>query len=144
MPLSRDDVRNKLLAYKSKYAKREPVELDWFPEAGLVKDDSGATVEDNRLQIREMMGDESMAFTAEQAKDPNRAVGRVISKCLLMPDGQTPAFNETDLQVIMSEMGSSVLLPLLMQIQAQSGANTAVADAIKNLPTTPDSASTTN
>lgn len=144
MPLTREDVRAKLLSYRSISAKREPVELDWYPEAGLVKDDTGAIVEDNHLQIRELMADESLAFDKEKEKDSTRAVGRVISKCLLMPDGKTTAFNETDLQVIMSELGSSVLAPLLVQIQTLSGAKITPADAAKNLPTTPTSGSTTS
>jgi hypothetical protein len=139
--LSRDEVRAKLLSYKSQFARREPIDLPFFPEAGIVKDEAGNVVEDNRLQVREMMGDESVAFTQERDKDPQRAVGRIVARCLLMPDGKTPAFNETDLQAIMTELGDSVLTPILTKIQSFS---TGQADAAKNSQTTPNADSTTN
>lgn len=145
MPLTREQVQAKILAYKSQHAKREPVELDWFPEAGIIKDGSGNVLEDNRLQIRETMGDEGIAFDKEAEKDLNRAVGRLMTKCLLMPDGKTPAFDEGHLIALMSELGNSVLMPLLSKIQTLSGRTpTAQADAAGNLPATPPVASSTN
>jgi hypothetical protein len=58
-----------------------------------------------------------------------------------MPDGKTPAFNEGDLQAVVSELGDSVLTPILTKIQSFS---TGQADAAKNLPTTPNAGSTTS
>lgn len=145
MAYTREDVRAKLLAYKSNYAKREPIELDWLPEFGVLRDQAEVITEDNRLQIREMMGDESMSFDKEFKADPPRAVGRIVAKCLLMPGSSTSVFNETDLTVIMSELGSSVLAPIIKRIQEMSGATPdAKAEAAKNLPPTPPNASTTN
>lgn len=147
LTLTREEVRAKLLSYKSQYAKRDKIDIPWLPDFTVVKDEAGNVTQDNRLEVRETMGDESVNFDEERKKDVNRAMGRLVAKCLLMPDTSPPVtvFNESDLQVVMSELGSSVLMPIITKIQELSGTGAnAQADAAKNLPTTQQSGSTTS
>lgn len=145
MALSRDELRARVLGYKTMGLKRAKTDTPWIPECTVTLDEQGNVLEDTRLEVREMMGDESLQFEKEIQSDNNHAIGRVIARCLLMPGTGTPVMNETDLQAIMSALGTSVLLPMMEQIKTLSGSTaTAKADAAKNLPTTPPADSTTN
>jgi hypothetical protein len=145
MSLSREELRGRVLGYKTTGLKRDKIDTPWIPECAVTLDVQGNVVEDTRLEVREMMADESLQFDKEAKVDNKRAIGRMIARCLLMPGTSTPVMNETDLDAIMSELGLSTILPIMEHIKVLSGsADTAKEDAKKNSQTTPPSDSTTN
>jgi hypothetical protein len=145
MSLSREDLRARVLGYKTTGLKREKTDTPWIPECAVTLDEQGNAIDDTRLEVREMTGEESLQFDKEAKVDEKRAIGRMITRCLLMPGTSTPVMNETDLDAIMSELGTSALLPMMAQVKRLSGSvDTAKADAAKNSQTTPPNDSTTN
>src|SRR6202035_525450 len=97
LSLSREELRARVLGYKTTGLKREKTDTPWIPECIVTKDDQGNVLDDTRLEVREMMGEESMQFDKEAKTDEKRAIGRMIARCLLVPGTSTPVMNETDL-----------------------------------------------
>jgi hypothetical protein len=79
MSLSREDLRARVLGYKTTGLKREKTDTPWIPECAVTLDEQGNAIDDTRLEVREMTGEESLQFDKEAKVDEKRAIGRMIT-----------------------------------------------------------------
>lgn len=136
MPLSREELRARILA---KGAQKEKLAAPVFDEPEL----------DDQLVIRELMGDESVAFKrvkdAAGEWDETTANGLIFVAGLLDKETGLPIYSAMDAQQVMREVGISKIKPIVDQIMALSKVGKGAVAAAKNaLNPTQTSDSTSN
>jgi hypothetical protein len=133
MSLSREDIRARVLGYGKKSI---PVETPFWPDL------------DGMLAVREMSGEESLAF--EKDSENPLVIGRLIVSCLQTRETREQVFALREAEFVMQEVGISALMPVLKKIVEASGLKrkdpnvSQVDEAEKNSEATQTNDSTTN
>lgn len=123
MPLSRDELRARILG---RGAQKEALAAPVFDDPEL----------DNQLEIRELMGDESIAFkrvkNAAGEWDESAANGLIFVAGLLDKETGLSVYSAKDAQQVMCELGMSKIKPIVDQILQLSKLGKAQVVAAKN------------
>lgn len=119
--MDRNQARERALAKTKKTLKREVLEPEELDEDFAIRTDEGGNTIDERLQIRELSGAESMEYSKDMEKFGNKtALGNMLVKVILLPGSLEPLFNPTDRDAVL-EYGTSKLLPIQYKVMRLSG-----------------------
>jgi hypothetical protein len=135
--MDREAARQLALSQTIKTLKRAKLEPEEFLKDFCQHDDGAGNMIDDRLEVREMTGEESMQFSEEAKRSDRIAMGNLLVKVILMPGGSNePLYNKEDREAVL-KYGTSVLLPIQNKVLKLSGLEpptngTTPKDAAKN------------
>lgn len=99
-------------------------------------DENGAELVDGHIGLQDIPGDELGPLQMAMEKEPFKAMASIACKSLINTDTGERIFSDADRDTV-AHLGSSILLPLYMQLQSFLGLDpNAVEKAKKNLEQT--------
>jgi hypothetical protein len=109
--MDKQAARDLALSHIHTSLKREKIEPEEFLPQFAKRTDANGNPVDERLEIRELTGDESLQFEADAKQSTRIAMGNMLVKVILLPDSDDPLFNKGDREAVLG-FGTSKLLPL--------------------------------
>jgi hypothetical protein len=130
--MDKQTARNLALSHVHSSLKREKIEPDEFLPQFAKRTDAQNNIIDERLEIRELTGDESLQFESDAKQSTRIAMGNMLVKVILLPDSDETLFNKGDREAVLG-FGTSKLLPLQNKVLKLSNLTPPTVQAEKRM-----------